>query len=224
MPPDFLYLERRISQIGNKLVSCQRDCAGISRDQAKGILPRCLILEAENRNTSSGLAIIGINPAHSNCHERMSYKDGHDYQQVVDYWKNHVAHQWKYYEPLREFEGLLGFGGPILWSELVKCESVPDLKVLPPEQTFRTCIKKYLAKELRGVPSDWPILAVGKKAYHRLPCYFPERTVIGVPHPARGHLKRFIKSKRYWLPKVQEYLSDKDGSKGKKPIWLRDLS
>jgi len=193
MPTDFLYLERQISQIGSKLVSCQRDCAGISRDQEKGILPRCLILETEGRDEHKGLVIVGINPKWSKSgaksQERKFYREhGGTYEQVVEYWRTRIKPKHRYYSPLRKFADLLCADGQILWTERVKCENAPKNKREPPVQTLRTCIQTYLQEELKVAPDDWLLLAIGRNAFERMALLCPHRTVIGIPHPASfGH-------------------------------------
>ena len=53
----------------------------------------------------------------------------------------------------------------------------------PPLETFRTCTMTYLSRELRLVPPDWPLIAVSREAYKALAYLYPNRVVIGIPHP-----------------------------------------
>jgi hypothetical protein len=170
-----------IGEIGHSMVRCTMNCLGIALNPAKGIIPRCLIFEQEGRSTSMGCAIIGINPGKSRDRERRHYLDaGTTYEAVVEFWKAEISKK-KYHRQLRRLVDSLGFVGPILWTELAKCENRKDNQ-LPPLQTFRTCTHTYLSEELNHLPPDWPIIAVGREAYTALAYRYPTRIVIGVPH------------------------------------------
>ncbi len=68
----------------------------------------------------------------------------------------------------------------------MKCENEAKGKSIP-LQTFRECTKRYLGNELTLVPSDWPLIAIGREAYKALAYSYPARTVIGIPHPTGSH-------------------------------------
>ena len=76
----------------------------------------------------------------------------------------------------------LNLDGPILWSDLAKCENAEGSDG-PPLQTLRHCTRRFLLRELNVTPSDWPIVALGWEAYRALAYLVPMRAVIGIPHP-----------------------------------------
>lgn len=93
----------------------------------------------------------------------------------------------------------MGFVGPILWTELVKCESgdkvvvpgkedpVPFGLVKFRETTVRTCRDKHLRAELALCPPEWPIVAAGLEVGDYLQETRNElagpRALVAVPHP-----------------------------------------
>lgn len=172
-------LVKQIKKMGHQLVKCPNNCEGITKDLSKGIIPRCLFLEYENRADSIGSIVVGINPGIATEKEMEFYvKNGNSYDSILSFWNP----GWRYYSYLRDFLNCFGFRGPILWTELAKCQS--SIKgELPPTQTFRTCVNKYLNDELKIVDKSWPLIAVGKETYKALAYLYPNRTVIGVPHP-----------------------------------------
>lgn len=193
-------LFQKINKIGRVLVKCSKSCNHVNCDQRLGIIPRCLILETESGKSGevssdsvSGCAIVGLNPGKANGmlgqSERAFYRDGQcSYESVIS-WFNTEGGKHQYYVRMREFAKQVGISGNILWSELAKCENAP-LHVGPlPMQTYRTCVKSYLNKEIALLPQDWPLFAVGRESYKALAYIFSNRAVIGVPHPtgSRGH-------------------------------------
>jgi hypothetical protein len=150
------------------------------------VLPRCLILERVEAEGS--FLAIGLNPGRSSAGEREFYvRLGCSYESVKQYWRAQ-APKIQYYVKARRVIAGLGLTGPILWSDLAKCENSPDAKV-PPLQTLRRCAGRFLFRELQVAPADWPIVALGWEAYRALAYLVPKRAVIGVPHPlARGAL------------------------------------
>lgn len=195
-------LAAHVQRIGRRMVGCQQYCEGIALDALTGILPRCLILKTENRGTSKGSAIVGINPGRSSSREREFYVTrGPTYQNTVKYWERAIR-QRRYYRWLGKLVDGLGFHGPILWTELAKCESTPETSGLLPLQTFRTCVGMYLQEELEPIPHTWPLIAIGTEAYKALAYLFPKRAVLGVPHPtgSRGHFARLFDDSQRLLP------------------------
>lgn len=55
-------LSAKIKTIGEDLVNCNLNCAGIRLDRKNGVLPRCLILEKTETGSEKGCVIVGINP------------------------------------------------------------------------------------------------------------------------------------------------------------------
>ena len=215
-------LASHIKKIGHDMVRCNIHCPGIALNQPEGILPRCLYLETEGRANGRGSVIVGINPGRSKPQERECYQSyGQTYEQEVRYWERYIYNH-PYYKQLRQFVNELGFGGAILWTELVKCENASAESGLPPLQTFRTCASTYLQKELEEVPNDWVLLAVSKDSYNALAYMFPSRPVIGVPHPtgSRGQFHRLFGAERRLLPEVKAQVeSIANGVRGE-TVWL----
>jgi len=184
-------LEREIAKIGNALVKCHLSCDGISCNPRTGKPPRCLILESEAHKSLNGCVIIGLNPGQARKPETSFYKRyGTTYRSVVQYWNKKIAAD-LYYTRLRELIRALGLSGPILWSELCKCENAP--KSRPTLKTLRTCTGRYLSRELDLIPKHWPLFGIGVEAYKALAYRYPHRTTIGVPHPRGAYGKAFLR-------------------------------
>ncbi|MBA1337173.1 MAG: hypothetical protein HPY66_3609 [Firmicutes bacterium] len=217
---DIECIRTKLYQLGEIMVDCMLNCEGINCDPQNGIIPRCMVLEQRGRKEDErGAAIIGINPGISNKDERSFYRSkGQGYERVLSYWDMRIS-KLKYYNSLRNLINQLGFTGLILWSELVKCENfVPGR--LPPIQTFRTCTRKFLNKELEVVPLDWPLIAVGKETYKVLAYLYPTHVVIGVPHPtgSYGHFTKLFDKNGELINKIT-FKELWNGEYGK-AIWL----
>lgn len=118
--------------IGRQLVLCDVGCVGIRCDQSAGIPPRGLIFELRGRRPGRGSAVIGINPGHARPREIRSYlTSGPQYEVVLKYWQDAIT-TFPYYRKIRRFLDQVGLRGPILWSELAKCENAAGLAGLPP--------------------------------------------------------------------------------------------
>lgn len=189
-----LQLKAGIHEIGNRLVGCGYHCPGIVNDPENGILPRCLVLETDGRTNRRGSVVVGMNPGRAPAHERAWHKSqGTTYDDVVGYWNRYVGFKHRYYIRLRNLANQLGLSGPLLWTELAKCENAVGVRT-PPLQTFRLCTSEFLNAELRLSPEDWPLIGVGGEAYKALAYLYPNRAVIGVPHPTGswGHFDRLF--------------------------------
>lgn len=195
--PDVDTLAAEIAAIGAQLVVCGEACEGVHHDPEIGSLPRCLVLETAGR-VGDGCVVVGINPGRASQRERSFYCDAQaTYASVVEWFKV-VGFTHRYYTSLRAFVTQLGLSGPILWTELAKCENLPDRSGLPPLSTMRRCSGMYLKRELAAAPSGWPLFAVGGEAFKALAYLHTERTVIGVPHPtgSYGHFARLFKDRQ----------------------------
>ena len=181
-------IKNAIEKIGEALIHDKnyKNYPDLVCDQSKGIIPRGLIFEDDDRDLNAvGSVIVGLNPGTAKEDERLYYKELYDkgelkYQEFINFWKGKFRN-WKYHNRLRSVSDKLGLRGPILWTELVKCQSKKQgiLRV----QTVRDDIHKYLLKEIANIPESWPLIAGGDKAYEILSYSFPNRLVIGVPHP-----------------------------------------
>lgn len=178
-------LPERIDCLGAELVACKDGCAGILQSQSEGILPRSLFLERPDA-PGRGCLAVGLNPGTSKTSEREFYlKNGITYKQVKEYraWIS----EWPYFSRTRSVIDELGLTGPIIWSNLAKCENESNRDGLPPLQTLRHCTRRFLARELLECPSDWVVLSIGWEAYRALAYREPERIMIGIPHPTGGY-------------------------------------
>lgn len=53
---------------------------------------------------------------------------------------------------------------------------------------------RFLTGELASISDRWSLLAVGRQAFNALAHRFPERAVLGIPHPtgSRGNFTRLM--------------------------------
>ena len=183
-------LEAAIALIGKRMVACDQKCAGISCDQSNGMLPRCLILESVDQSSESGCVIVGLNPGHAKAAEIAYYKKvGATYEATVQYWRDHIT-AWSYYKNLRRLMKSFNLNGPILWTELAKCENATGSKYQP-LNALRVCAGKFLIDELKEIPPEWPLIGISRETYRALAYLYPDRTVIGVPHVTSAFGKQF---------------------------------
>lgn len=189
-------IENQIYRLGKKLVKCTENCKDTNREDWR--IPRCLNIETENRKGGKGVIIIGINPGPSSVQERRFFKEGSG---TYDVWLERFNHYSKrkivYFERSRRLADELDFNGPILWTDLAKCELKKGKKHIS-HQTLRTCIRNFLEKEVKVLP-NYPIIALGNDVFDFCSLRFQERLVIGVPHPSgqwssRTFNKLFTKS------------------------------
>jgi hypothetical protein len=211
-------LQAKIAALGNEMVNCHKCCEGISLDRRNGILPRCLFLEDADLQ-QRGCAIVGINPGQSSEIEKSFYlQRGQTYQQTVAFWEENKS-KIRYYNRLKDFVHEIGLEGPILWTELVKCEKISSIKK-PPIQTFRICTHTFLSKELEYLPGNWPLIGIGKDSFKVLSFLYPTRAILGIPHPT-GSYGHFLKIQNGHSKLPLNNLLDKlwDGEMGK-ALWL----
>jgi hypothetical protein len=184
-------LRNEITAIGERLVVCSENCEGVQRNQAEGILPRCLILETEGRTTLRGCIVCGINPAPAKQNEVEFYrKNGGSYKSLLQWWEHYKLKDIDYYRRLRAFVSGLDFDGPILWTDIAKCQNkslTVKLTIKDHPQTFRRCSALFLTKEIEKCPADWPIIAAGREAFLALLYLCPNRALIGIPHPTGSY-------------------------------------
>jgi hypothetical protein len=185
-------VQMSIDEIGRRLVHCKLDCEGIRNEPKAGVLPRCLILEKDEEPASASVEpdciVVGINPGISGKREREFYRHNDvSYAILKRYFFDGTRPLYKrrYFKKLRDFAREVGLGKSILWTDLCKCESKKKGK-LPPLQTFRTCVRSFLKCEIELFP-DAPIIAVGNQAYHAFCYMFPERFIMGIPHPTGSY-------------------------------------
>ena len=190
-----------LNAIGRELVHCSRRCEGVRCDRRTGHLPRCLYVEVTGRRGRRGAVVIGVNPGRSSASERRFYRERDSTFDAVGTWFAELGTHHPYYVHLRRLVDSFGLEGPIIWTELAKCENRRGVTRLP-LQTFRTCTRAFLQRELEACPKNWPLVAVGTEAYKGLAYRFPTRTVIGVPHPtgSRGHFHALFRDGKLRKP------------------------
>lgn len=225
-------IERAIIDIAEELVVCERKCPGVRCEPENGILPRCLIFEGERygRFGDTGSIVIGIYPGRGrqNDPERQHYiKYGPSYESLFQWWDAYaISHP--YHQRLRDLVSALGFHGPIVWTEHVKCERQNKSPSLP-EVTWQTCRDAFLRREIDALTTDWPIIIVGSSNYERLEKLFwiAERKTIGVPDPVY-HIREWheifsreddTRLTHECITGVCEYLGH-----GNTPVWLPELA
>lgn len=197
-------LEEVIDELGKELVACGDNCAGIWLDPSKGLLPRSLFLERPEA-MGRGCLAVGLNPGTSSARERAFYLESEISYDRVKVYRTSIA-AIPYLARARSIIDQLGLGGPILWSNLAKCENESGRKRLPPLQTLRHCTRQFLTRELAATPTAWAVLGIGWEAYRALAYLVPQRSVIGIPHPtggfrdfrkmfANGHLREELKDR-----------------------------
>jgi hypothetical protein len=134
----------------------------------------------DSSSGACGIIIAGLNPGRAIPSEKAFYRrTGGDYASTVWYLVD-SASLIPYYKKTESFARNLGFSGPIHWTELAKCELSRTYKAVPTEMV-ENCVRAHLSKELAALP-DWPVLAVGKTAFHTTAVICANRPVFGVPH------------------------------------------
>lgn len=176
-----------ILKIGEEMFTSHPAYPEAALDKFAGIVPRCLIFEEKGRDPSArGSVVVGINPGFSDEPERAYYvRRGCTYEATIDYWHAKVRNV-RYYTSLATFLNAAGLKGPVLWTELVHCE-LRDKKTRLTIQTIRDSINRYLFRQLEVIPKSWPLIAVGKDVFPILAYRFPDRQIIGVPHPTGSY-------------------------------------
>src|SRR5574340_1441883 len=148
MPPT----RDRINQIGEVLVKDRFEYQDVVCMPEAGIIPRGLIYEEDNRDPNARAAIIvGINPGQAHPRETAHFKlNGCTYELAVEHRRKHLGYRHAYYVRSRAFLDQAGIAGPILWTELVHCQSAKGVPLSV--QTIRECIDRYLVPEIACLP------------------------------------------------------------------------
>jgi len=181
--------------LGEELVECPEQCEGITNAPSRFIPPRCLYLEPRNAETID-CVVIGMNPGkinENNIESKFYMEHGLTYSVLYDFWYDYRSARpdaeykgHKYNREIRKFLEDIELipNESILWTELCKCQST---KREPPLQTYRTCMSRYLNRELELVEKDTPLICVGNTVYRAMAFRYTENVVIGVPHPTGSY-------------------------------------
>lgn len=177
-----------INRLGNEMVNCKLHCDKIENNPEFGAIPRGLYLETKNRSTGKGIIVVGMNPGKIQKNDNGEYsailRKASSYENYKSAFETYVLYKNSYHNRIRQIIDALNFNGPILWTEIVKCQSENNGEL--PATTIRTCVHRFLKKEVELL--DYPILALGDKAYNTCLLIFPERKVIGCSHPSGANV------------------------------------
>lgn len=195
-----------IYKIGEEITKCEWQCDGMCKDKAKGILPRGLYLE--KRHGNKPIIILGLNPGMADEKEKAYFKElGDDYSYKEKYFFDNYLNI-PFYKRSREFADAIGYDGDILWTELVKCESINKHEI--PMIAMRNCINRFLIREIELMP-DAPIIALGNEAFQFCSLAIPKRFIIGVPHPTGAFgaqlprlTKQILSNRDHYLKLISE--------------------
>ena len=204
-------LKNKIEKIGISMPFCENYdiCRGINFSTEQGVYPRCLHLETEGRDLNEiGCVVIGLNPGTiMDKKNGIGYKEREHFrnlgfnrdsleleqnrrtvfQEQASYFKSHTKSNVVYYRRINALLSFLEIKGPILWTELVKCECPSSSDGLI-KSTVHKCATKYLFKELDAVPNDWIVFALGDEIYRYL-LLRESINLVGLPHPSQMHGK-----------------------------------
>jgi hypothetical protein len=190
-------IENRIEMLANELVNCRMNCKGIRNEPKNGIIPRCLILERSDNDKKVGCIIMGINPGTPRePSEYKYYKDNSpvNYKILLNCFKLKIGKK-PYFSRARKIVRQLGINGSILWTDMCKCQNMKKHK-LPPPETFRRCIGKFLERELKLLP-ETIIIALGDDVFDYVCKSYTKRKVLGIPHTSYGtSIRKICNSKK----------------------------
>lgn len=224
-------LQQKIVAIAQTLVQCPLQCPDTLNAPTQGVLPRCLFLEDATGQVSAdpefsaafgglGAVAVGLNPGRSSPTERTFYQASipPSYNSLVQ-WYLQKGSQNAYYSKLRKFIRDLG-RTEILWTELAKCENQPK-GLNPGVPTLRHCTGLYLRRELAAVDDSWLLFGIGQEAWRALAYLYPDRAVIGIPHPTGsfGHFTSIVNNYGCLLPGHQAAVQT--AIQNKEALWLR---
>lgn len=172
----------QIAEIASEMAACSFQCDGVINSPSTGQPPRGLIMETNGRRGSTGVIVCGQNPAGARDPERTHYRDnGAGYEQQLTAWTAIVWNS-RYFNSLRQLLDCLDLDGPILWTDIAKCEGNA-----PPLPTLMKCSQHFLARELDAVPIEWPVITAGARAFQAVGYMAGKRSVVGIPHPTGPH-------------------------------------
>lgn len=176
-------IESKINDIGERMMNDPNwaSFSDIEYAPERGIMPRCLYYE-KSQNNGKGIIIVGLNPGRARQREMNHFIENKSYQSAVQYWRDNFIEYDGFFKPLRDLVRGAGIMGPILWTELIHCQSRPQIRT-PLIKTIRYSVNTYLKEEVALMP-DVPIIAAGDKAFELLSYLFFDRKIIGVPHPS----------------------------------------
>jgi hypothetical protein len=213
-----------VTLIGAELCQCRDSCKGIKRDQVSGDFPRGLNFEPGEIGSNVGTVVCGLNPGAASQREKdFILNGGGTYSALAAFWSS--IQNIPYFDRPRRLIRGLGRMGPILWTDLVKCEnesSEVELSFRHHSFTFRHCTSKFLSREIALIPPDWLIVCVGWEAYRGITYMFPERPTLGVPHPSGsyGHFTPFFEENRVLKELFRKNIESYFSAHPKGTLWV----
>ena len=222
-------LKELIEPLGANVLACELHCEGITRKPEEGHPSRGLHLEEDEHGRDDGVIVCGLNPGSPQKDELKDYRDRFrqgtlTYAVIQGYWEENLC-QHRYLESSRKLVWGLGFRGPILWTNVAKCEREDSERRISFDtnpQTFRFCADRFLRHEIKACPVNWPIIANGKDAFVAVSYMFPERLIIGIPHPTGAHpnFSRMFLSPGVLRPDIVQRVSSFVATCPQGALWL----
>ena len=175
-----------LSQIGERVHACTLSCAGVRCEPTLGIRPRGPLL-SRAASEMPGLLIVGMNPGRAEPREVEQLRL-HETHAAWNAWaqQQHLSGDNRYVDRLQRLVAALDVKGPVVWSNVAKCETTENARGVPLD-TLRVCASRFLALELAAVPADWQIIAAGRDAFVALSYLAVHRSILGVPHPTGAY-------------------------------------
>ena len=179
-------LDKLVRMIAEQMACCKQECEGVNWDKNLGYIPRVPLADIKGCGNGPGMVIVGMHPARTSYNERkLNFRKVFSENNFQEKRGAQLLAQVRYFGQIRELirplVERLGFDGPILWTEMVKCETKAGQDM--PMQTRRICSALYFLEEMKAIPKEWPLVAVGQKVFDALCYLFPERPIVGIPHP-----------------------------------------
>lgn len=242
-------LNRSIEMIGSELVNCDSNCDGITnhiKNPKSNAPPRCLYFDCAGVSEEiPGVIVVGINPGTMKSEEKRFMDECQkehgsiSYEKIVEHWLDRGKNR-KYYKHGKQVIIHINkltanaWAGPVLWTELVKCQNDHNIKAAHKisKETYRGCVYRYLRREIEMMPRSYLMIAIGKDAYEAL-CYLcPDRPLLGIPHLTGSRNPRLLQdilaaleSRQHWLTKSVSYTQQQADAKCRRPVapacWLK---
>jgi hypothetical protein len=185
-----------LNRLGDAMTDCQfgegKPCDGIQYRRNEGIIPRCLFFDENDCTGTERITIVvGLNPGEAKTKEKNALKGVKTYEAAMAYFKKDYYND-VFYSRSKTLLTETGLNGPILWTEVAKCQGKFITK-----ETMAFCASHYLMKEVSLAQKHFDevvIIALAKGVYDPLIFLLPNSKVMGVPHPtsSRGQFRRLF--------------------------------
>lgn len=218
-----------IEGIAEKILQCKpSECGDVYQNKNEGFPPRvCLWEDGDSR--AKGCMVVGLNPGRirRGSREHLFYRANAknlSYEKMFLCWRDEKIREHYYYKEVRKFIRNLGMRGPILWSDLAKCQKGEEYPLSL--QTIRRCSDKFLKHEMDYVGKDWVLIGVGRNAYNALTYLKAENLLLGIPHPTGSYgtfsdMMEKINKSHSCIEDIKEKIEK--GGYPYKALWINDL-